>query len=163
MKVTFNNNVIETKEGTTVSKLLKKEIENNQYQVVACRYNNEYMNLETEINENAKVELIDTHSKEGMKVYVRTLVYIMGKAFESLYPQEKLMVEYQLGNAMFCRCDNLKIAEEFIQKLKSKMQDIIDKNLKIKKVVMNREEAEKFFKETHTSKGKLQIDLENNY
>ena len=70
MKVTFNNNVIETKEGTTVSKLLKKEIENNQYQVVACRYNNEYMNLETEINENAKVELIDTHSKEGMKVYV---------------------------------------------------------------------------------------------
>ena len=162
MKVTFNNNVIETKEGTTVSKLLKKEIENNQYQVVACRYNNEYMNLETEINENAKVELIDTHSKEGMKVYVRTLVYIMGKALESLYPQEKLMVEYQLGNAMFCRCDNFKIAEEFIQKLKSKMQDIIDKNLKIKKVVMNREEAEKFFKETHTSKGKLQIDLENN-
>lgn len=162
MKVTFNNNLIETKEGTTVSKLLKKEIENNQYQVVACRYNNEYMNLETEINENAKIELIDTHSKEGMKVYVRTLVYIMGKAFESLYPQEKLMVEYQLGNAMFCRCDDLEITEEFIQKLKSKMQDIIDKNLKIRKVVMNREEAEKFFKETHTSKGKLQIDLENN-
>ena len=49
-----------------------------------------------------------------MKIYVRTLVYIMGKAFEKIYPSEKLTVEYQLGNAMFCTIDNMKITEEFI-------------------------------------------------
>ena len=162
MKVTFKDKNIEIKENTKVSELFKDEIKNSKFEVVACKYNNEYMNLETEIQDDVKIELIDTSSKEGMKVYVRTLVYIMGKAFESLYPKEKLMVEYQLGQAMFCKCDKLEITEEFIQKLKSKMQDIIAKNLKIDKVVMTREEAKKFFDDTHTSKGKLQFDLENN-
>ncbi len=162
MKVTFKDKNIEIKENTKVSELFKEEIKNSKFEVVACKYNNEYMNLETEIQDDVKIELIDTSSKEGMKVYVRTLVYIMGKAFESLYPKEKLMVEYQLGQAMFCKCDKLEIKEDFIQKLKSKMQDIIAKNLKIDKVVMTREEAKKFFDDTHTSKGKLQFDLENN-
>ena len=55
-----------------------------------------------------------------------TLVYIMGKAFESLYPKEKLTVEYQLGDAMFCKCDKVEITAKFIKDLKEKMQEIID-------------------------------------
>lgn len=162
MKVIYKNKKLEVEPNTTVSKLLKEEIENSQYQVTGCIYNNEYRNLETEIQEEAKIELLDISSKEGMKIYIRTIVYIMGKAFESLYPKEKLMVEYQLGNAMYCKCDNIKITDEFIKNLKEKMQEIIDKNLKIKKVEMTREEAKKFYEETNTSKGRLQFDFEEN-
>ena len=162
MNIKYNDKKIEIEKGLTVSKALKDEIEKNKYQVVGCLYNNEYRNLETEIENDAQIELIDTSSKEGMKIYVRTLVYIMGKAFESLYPNEKLMVEYQLGNAMFCKCDNVTITKEFISKLKEKMQEIITKDLKIKKVTMTREEADKFYKETNTSKGRLQFDFEEN-
>ena len=162
MNVRYNGKKTKIENGLTVSKAFKEEIEKNKYKVVGCRYNNEYKNLETEIEEDAKIELIDISSKEGMKIYVRTLVYIMGKAFESLYPKEKLMVEYQLGNAMFCKCDNTPITKEFINKLKEKMQEIITKDLEIKKVVMTRKEAEKFYKETDTSKGRLQFNFEEN-
>ena len=58
------------------------------------------------------------------------------------------MVEYQLGNAMFCKCDNISITKEFINNLKEKMQEIIDKNLEITKVEMTREEAKEFYKKT---------------
>lgn len=162
MNIKYNGKKTEIEKGLTVSKALKDEIKKNKYQVVGCLYNNEYRNLETEIENDAQIELIDTSSKEGMKIYVRTLVYIMGKAFESLYPNEKLMVEYQLGNAMFCKCDNVTITKEFISKLKEKMQEIITKDLKIKKVTMTREEADKFYEETNTSKGRLQFDFEEN-
>ena len=162
MKVIYQNKKLEVETNTTVSKLLKEEIENSKYQVTGCIYNNEYRNLETEIQEDAKIELLDISTKEGMKIYIRTIVYIMGKAFESLYLKEKLMVEYQLGNAMYCKCDNIKITDEFIKNLKEKMQEIIDKNLKIKKVEMTREEAQKFYEETNTSKGRLQFDFEEN-
>ena len=162
MNIKYNGKKTEIEKGLTVSKALKDEIEKNKYQVVGCLYNNEYRNLETEIENDAQIELIDTSSKEGMKIYVRTLVYIMVKAFESLYPNEKLMVEYQLGNAMFCKCDNVTITKEFISKLKEKMQEIITKDLKIKKVTMTREEADKFYEETNTSKGRLQFDFEEN-
>ena len=162
MNVTYNGKKIKIQNGLTVKEAFKEEIEKNKYEVVGCLYNNEYRNLETEIEDDAKIELIDISSKEGMKIYVRTLVYIMGKAFESLYPKEKLMVEYQLGNAMFCKCDNIQITEAFVSNLKEKMQEIISKDLKIKKTVMNRKEAKEFFKETNTSKGRLQFDFEEN-
>ena len=162
MNVIYNGKKIKIENGLTVNEAFKEEIEKNKYKVIGCLYNNEYRNLETEIEEDAKIELIDISSKEGMKIYVRTLVYIMGKAFESLYPKEKLMVEYQLGNAMFCKCDNMPITQEFISSLKEKMQEIIAKDLEIKKVVMTRKEAEKFYKETDTSKGRLQFNCEEN-
>ncbi len=162
MNINYQGKKIKVNYGDTVGKVLKEEIEKSENQVVECIYNNEYRNLETEITDDAKVELIDTSTKEGMKVYVRTLVFIMGKAFESLYPNEKMMVEYQLGNAMFCRCDKIKITKDFIQKLSNKIQEIIDKDLKIEKVVMTRKEAEKFYEETDTSKGRLQFDFKEN-
>lgn len=162
MKIKYNGKTKEIEKNLKVSEALKEEIENNPNQVVACTYNNMYQNLETEVEDGAKIELIDTSSKEGMKVYVRTLVYIMGKAFESIHPKEKLMVEYQLGNAMYCKCDKVEITEEFINRLKEKMQRIIDKDLKIKKVEMTRQEAEEFYKETNASKGRLQFDFEEN-
>ena len=162
MNVIYNGRKTKIENGLTVNEAFKEEIEKNKYTVVGCLYNNEYRNLEIELEENAKIQLIDISSKEGMKIYVRTLVYIMGKAFESLYPKEKLMVEYQLGNAMFCKCDKIEITDEFIKNLKEKMQEIITKDLEITKVVMTREEAKKFYNETNASKGRLQFDFEEN-
>ncbi|MBQ2937944.1 MAG: nucleoside kinase [Clostridia bacterium] len=162
MKVIYNGREILKNDGETVNQAFREEIEKSKYGVVGCIYNNEYRNLETPIEENAKIELLDTSSKEGIKIYIRTLVYIMGKAFESLYQKEKIMVEYQLGNAMFCKCDNIEITKDFIENLKSKMQEIIDSDLKIKKVEMNRQEARKLYAETNTSKGRLQFDFKEN-
>lgn len=162
MEIRYNGKKMKVETGLKVSQAFKDEIEKNKYEVIGCLYNNEYRNLETEIEEGAKIELIDIASKEGMKIYRRTLVYIMAKAFESLYPKEKIMVEYQLGNAMFCKTETIPITEEFINSLKEKMQEIIDKDLKITKVEMTRKEAEKFYKENDTSKGRLQFNFEDN-
>ena len=149
-------------EKIRASKLLKEEIEKNPYPVVGCLFNNEYQNLEYEIDENGTLELIDTSTKEGGKIYARTVVYVMGKAFESLYPNERVNVDYQLGNALFCVCDNLEITDIMLEKLKQKMQSIIDKNLQIRREVMNREEAERFYEKTNTFKGRLQFDIKEN-
>jgi len=167
MRIIFENKENKTKEieadkNTTVSEVLEKEIKNSKYQVVGCLYNNEYRNLNAPVEDGAHISLLDISSKEGMKIYIRTIVYIMGKAFESLYPNEKLMVEYQLGNAMYCRCDKIKITQDFIKKMKAKMQEIIDKDLSIKQVAMSRKEAQKFYDETNTSKGRLQFDFKEN-
>ena len=162
MKVTYEKQEIQVKEGTTVKEALKEEIEKSKYEVIGCRYNNEYFNLNKKIEEDANIKLIDISDKEGAKIYRMTLVYVMGKAFESLYPKEKLTVEYQLGDAMFCKCDNVEITAKFIKDLKQKMQEIIDKDLKIEERKMTREEAKEFYEKTNTSKGRLQFDFEEN-
>ena len=162
MNIIYQGRTKKIEKGLTVKEALKKEINENKYEVIGCLYNNDYKNLETEVEEGARIELIDISSKEGMKIYVRTIVYIMGKAFENLYNREKIMVEYQLGNAMYCKCDNIQITDEFITKLKNEMQKIIEKDEKITKVEMTRKEAEKFYEENNSSRGRLQFDLKGN-
>ena len=162
MNIIYQGRTKQIEKGLTVKEALEEEIKNNKYEVIGCLYNNDYKNLETPVEEGTKIELIDISSKEGMKIYVRTIVYIMGKAFENLYQREKIMVEYQLGNAMYCKCDNIEITEEFIKNLKDEMQKIIEKDEKITKVEMTRKEAETFYEENDSSRGRLQFDLEGN-
>ena len=162
MRITFENKVFEIENSIKIKDLLKEEIKNNKYMVMGCIVNNEYQNIEYELTENAKIEFIDMSSKEGMKIYRRTLLYVMGKAFSETYPDALLTVNYQLAHAMFCEIDNMHITQEMVENVSKKMQEIIDKNLPIEKRVMSRDVAKKFYDDTNTIRGKLQLDLENN-
>ena len=162
MKIQYKDKIIETTKPVTISELLKKEIKNNPYTVVAATFNNEYVNLEYKIETDGIIDLIDISSTEGMKVYRRTLLYIVGKAFENICPNQKMEVNYQLSNSMFCDRMGEEVTDEFIKELSQEVRRIIKEDIPIEQVIMNREEATKFFEDTQTSKGRLQLDLEGN-
>lgn len=162
MKIKYNDKILNVQEGKTIQQILSKEIKNNEYAVVGAIFNNEYVNLNYEIHEDGKLELLDISSKEGSKIYRRTMVYILAKAFEKLYPDYKLNVNYQLTNSMFCDVENIDITEEMVHNINEEMRRIIKNNLPITQIIMNREEAIKFYEKYHTSKGRLQLDLEDN-
>lgn len=162
MKIQYQDKILDVKEPITISELFQKEIQTSENTVIAAKFNNEYKNLEYILHKDGKVELIDVTSKEGIKVYIRTLTFIVGKAFERICPDKKLNVNYQLSNAMFYDIEGIDISEDLIQELEDEMRKIVEQDLPIKQVVMNREEAEKFYKQNDTSKGRLQFNLENN-
>ena len=143
-----------------ISEILKEEIQNSEYPVIGAKYNNEYKNLDDFVNPEGNIELITINSKEGMKIYRRTLTYIMGKAFWHIYPHAHITVDYQLSNAMYCTIDNMEVTTDILENVKAKMREIIDQDLKIEKRTMTREEAAEFFEKNKTSKGRLQLDLE---
>lgn len=162
MKITFKEIELQIDKEIKVGELLNEEIKNNKYSVMGCTVNNEYHNLDFILKEDSNIELIDMSSKEGMKIYRRTLLYIMGMAFEQVYPEALLTVNYQLSHSMFCEIDNMEVTDEIIQNVENKMQEIISKKLPIECKVMNRKEAEDFFNKTNTIRGKLQLDLKTN-
>ena len=162
MYIHYNDKKMEIHQKMRIRDLLKEEIEQSEHAVVGAIFNNEYVNLSYEIEESGTIELIDISSKEGMKIYRRTLVYVLGKAFEKICPNIKMMVDYQLPNSMYCDLENNEVTEEFIQNLSEEMRKIIRQNLPIKQVIMTREEAKAFFDKEQTSKGRLQFDLDEN-
>lgn len=162
MKIQYQDKILDVKESVTINELFQKEIQTRENTVIAAKFNNEYKNLEYVLHKDGNVELIDVTSKEGIKVYIRTLTFIVGKAFEKICPDKKLNVNYQLSNAMFYDVEGIDISEELIQELEDEMRKIVEQDLPIKQVVMNREEAEKFYEQNDTSKGRLQFNLENN-
>ena len=84
----------------------------------------------------------------------------MSKSFHKIYPEALLTVNYQLSNAMFCEVDNMEVTEEMIANVKTRMQEIIDKDIDIRKVIMTKEEAEEFYKTEATIRGRLQVDVD---
>lgn len=162
MKIQYKDKNIEVNEEITIQKLLEEEIRQSEHTVVGAIFNNEYVNLDYVIKCDGEVKLIDVSIKEGSKIYIRTLIFILAKAFEKLYPNDKLTVNYQLTNAMFCDVEGMKITDEFIQNLNAEMRQIVKNDLPIKHIVMNREEAKEFYEKNDTAKGRLQFDLEDN-
>ncbi len=161
-KIRYNGKVIELTEEMTIQELLKNEIEKMENVVIGAIFNNRYVNLGYKIKEDGEIKLIDISTKEGTKIYRRTLIYILGKAFEKLYPDKAIIVNYQLRNSMFFEIGDIEITEEVIQKLTDNMREIVRKDLPIEQVVMNRKQAEEFFDTHRTTKGKLQFDLLDN-
>ena len=136
----------------------KKKIELKDSNIIACKCNNEVKSLNYEVEPEDKVELIDTTTRDGRRVYIRGVTYIMAKALYELYPQALLTVNYQLSNSMLCEIENMEITEELIKRISEKMHEIVNKNIEIKKVEMTKEEAIKFYEKEKTLRGILQLD-----
>lgn len=155
MKIIFEDKVFEVNEPIEVKDLLKDEITDKH---IACICNNEVHALDYEIHDNARVELIDLYTKEGREVYIRGIMFVMGKAFADVYPAALLTVNYQLHNAMFCQVDNMKLTEDDIAKVKKRMKEIVDLDLPITKTVMTVEEAKAFYAHSKSANGRYQIN-----
>lgn len=157
MKVSYKNIEVEIEKNVTVLEGFKEVIEEKQ-NIIACMVNNEVKPLNYILKENDEIELLDTSSRDGARTYTRGLLFIMAKAFNELYPQIQLTVNYQLSSSMFCEIENSIVTEEMIQNVRNRMQEIIDNNLEIKKVQMTKEEARKFIEKENTGIGQIQLE-----
>lgn len=158
MKIQLNGKEKEiTNENKTIAELFQTEIESDDT-IIACNCNNEIKSLNYIPKENDKINFINTQSRDGRRIYIRGLLYIMSKAFCECYPEALLSVNYQLTNAMYCEIENMQVTSEIIEKVSQKMREIIEQNLPVRKIEMTKEEAEKFYEKERTLRGKLQLD-----
>ncbi len=162
MKIIYNSEEKVIDKGLTIEEALKEEIEKSEVPVIGAKFNNEYQRLDYEIKEDGEVALVNIASEGGMKIYRRTLIYIMAKAFDKLYKDAKLRVNYQLANSMFCSIDNMEVTGEILTNVENEMRSIIAKNLPIIQKKLTRKEAEELYEKEDSSRGRLQLDLENN-
>ena len=162
MKIIYNSKEVDIPENTPVGEAFRSEIENSKFPIIGAKFNNEYKSLDFIPNEEGVLSWVDVSSKGGMKIYRKTLIFIMAKAFEKLYKQAKIRVNYQLAHAMFCTIENMEVTDEILENVQKEMREIVDKNLPITNKAMTRKEAEKLYEKDNSSKGRLQLDLEEN-
>ena len=161
MKVIYNESELNVEKGTKIIDIFEQQVENSNRDIIGCRFNNEIKSLDYEIKEDGEVKLIDGTDRDGKRIYTRGLIYIMSKAFSELYKDALITVNYQLSNSMLCEIENMEVTEEMIAKIKAKMQEIIDKDLKIHKVMMTKQDAKIFYEREKTLKGRLQLEIKD--
>ncbi len=157
MKITCNGKEFEIKDRIQIREALKDEMPEN---AIAAIYNNEVASLKHTIKRDGEIRFIDRTDKEGKLVYIRGLLYLMSKAFYDVCPEAKLSVNYQLVNSMFCEIDNMEVTNELIEKVESRMRELVKQDIPIIKKIMTMEEAEEFYKKEGTVRGKLQVNAD---
>ena len=155
IEITYKTQKINT-EKIKVIDLFKDDIEKNN--IIACRFNNEIKTLNFELEENGNIEFIDMSDRDGRRIYVRGLIYILTKAFESLYPNAKTEINFQLSNSMLCEVIDEEVTDEMIENINKKFKEIVEKDLPIIKKKMTKKQAKEFYEAEKNEKGRLQIE-----
>ncbi len=157
-KVNLAGMEIGVEEDCSVIDLIKKYEQGDIDKIIACKVNNEIKTLNYRINDDSDIKYINTQSSEGMRIYVRGLTLIMVKAFEDLYPNAKVKVNYSLGEALYCEVEDLDVIDEVVVAVRNRMKEIIEEDLPIERKVLARNEVKKMYRDS----GQLEkLDLLN--
>ena len=129
------------------------------YPVVSAKVNNVSQGLKFRVYQNRDVEFLDAREGSGHRVYVRSLSFVLYKATQDIFPGSKLFIEHSLCRGYYC---NLKkrpdspVTDEDVERLRQRMQEIIDLDMPFRRTESTTEEAIRVFTERgFTDKVKL--------
>jgi uridine kinase len=147
LKLTLSNGKsIEVTKGKQLYEIYKENYEEQALPIVLARVNDKYCELTRHIESDGEFDIVDITSNLGMRTYVRTLQFVLIKAVLELYPEAQITIEHALSKGLFGEIHkNKPLTCEDVGNIKIKMQEIIDKDLPIRKVEMSKEEAIQIF------------------
>ncbi len=146
IKVKYEHQEYEIEKGKKVIDFLKEDLKIDTGTVLACYIDNEVKPLDYYIEDDCKISLIDYTLSDGCRIYVRGLTFVMTKAFEELYPDLRIIVNYSLGYSLYCEtADGSDIPDGAIEKVKEKMDEIIKKDIQFVKSELSVEDAKKLY------------------
>ena len=155
----LENKIIKAKKGMTFYNLILENCEDKDKikDVAICKLNGKYYEL-TQINkEDGDIELIGFDTELGIKIYTRTLQFIFIKVALELFPQSKITIEHAISKAVYGEIHKeVPLNENDIEKIKIRMQEIINKDVIIKSIITSKEEAIEIF-ESYKMEDKVKL------
>lgn len=101
--------------------------------------NNQVKELSFCIVKTKRVEFIDVSHPDGVRMYIRSLIFILYAAIKEVFPHVSLRVQKGISNGYFCEMNGFgrEIIERDVVLLKEEMDSIISKNIQfIKKGIL---------------------------
>ncbi len=140
IKVTYDGKEYKINKKMKVIEFVRDVLKNNDKKIIACKAFNEVKSLNYLIDRDCEIKLLDTHTSDGSKIYVRGITFVLIKAFEELYPGKRFYVNYALGHALYCEAE-FKLTEKDIEAISKRMKKIIKQDLPIEKRTLTLAEA----------------------
>ena len=83
---------------------------------------------------------------ENIETIRHSLAHVLAQAVKSLYPKVKFGIGPAIENGFYYDFDNLILEEKDLKRIEEKMRDIIKKNIPVKKILLEKKDAEKTLK-----------------
>lgn len=136
--------------GSNLREVKKIVFPQNHHHILGALINNELQDLQYIIMNPKQVNFIDVTTLDGYSIYTRSLIFVLYKAVNRLFPRKTLIAEYIISNGIFCRISNkdLILTPDIIEKIRQTMQKIISQDLPIIRKEMPTREAVTLFLKT---------------
>ncbi len=134
--------------GVNLQEILEQTDIKSEYPIVCAKVNNKVEALDFEIYHNKTIEYLDISVSSGMRVYVRSLCFILAKAVEEVLPNAQLNIEHPISLGYFCKIvKRHDISDDIIEEIKAKMNEIIAADLPFISVEEETEKVVAMFRE----------------
>lgn len=140
-----NNGVTkEFESGLTLKEIYDRLSLDMPHGVIAAKVNNVTEGLAKRIYRHKDVEFLDITSNDGMRMYVRSLMFIFMKAMNEFFPGEIVRFENAISKGYYCRI-NRPLTTAELNAVKQRMLSIIACDLPFKRVECHTADAIEVF------------------
>ena len=134
--------------GSTLSDIYKEINLQMPYGPVSAKVNNKVEGLHYRVYHNKDVEFLDLLTPSGIRTYTRSLFMVLCKAVHDLYTGSQVVIDIPVSNGYYCNLQlGHEITAEDVDRIRTRMQEIINAKMPIQRYETTTEEAVKMFTE----------------
>lgn len=143
-----NNTVREVEVGSTLSYIYTECGLQMEYGPISCKVNNKVEGLHYRVYNNKDVEFLDMTSPSASRAYTRTLFFVLCKAVKDLYSKGSCIIDIPVSNGYYVNLEiGETVTEEVVNKVKKRMQEIIDAKMNLHRYYVPTDEAAEMFQQ----------------
>jgi len=133
--------------GTPLVQFIQCAYAQAPYPIVAALVNDELEELSYRVTQDVRVRPIDTSTNDGMRIYQRSLSFLLIVAVHELFPEAQVIVDHSVTlGGFFCQIAGRELfSEDELRAIERRMREIVEADEPIIKTCVSVEEAKKLF------------------
>lgn len=146
INIKINGKTYEYFKGISLEEVSKTFQKKCKYPIIIAKVNKKLKELTYKIENNANIEFLDLTSREGNRIHISGLTFVILYAVKTLYGRNAdIIIQHSLDKGIYIET-NFELNQEKLNDIKKEMRKIISSDLDIAKLTIDRLEAIKYFK-----------------
>lgn len=149
MKITLKDgSALEFDSPVTAEEVAKSISEGLARNAVCAKVDGELVDLSTVIDKDCELQIVTLKDKEGLQVYRHTCAHVLAQAVKNIFPTSKLAIGPTIENGFYYDIEfKTPITQADLPKIENEMKEIIKSNLPVERLVYDRKDALKIFRD----------------
>ncbi len=148
IKCLNNDKSLTLSRGKTLFEIAEKFDVKLNHPVLGALVNNQLRDMSYETFHSKTIKFIDITHPDGMRMYIRSLSFLLLAAVNELYPEAKLRIEHSVSKGIYCEIDNIdkEASVELAAEISEKMRELVAQKIPIEQDSLETSEVVDIFK-----------------
>ncbi|WP_435099919.1 threonine--tRNA ligase [Halarchaeum sp. P4] len=142
-----DGSTLDAESGETVEDIAYHIGEGLGRDTVAGVVDGDLVSKETPLTEDCRIEIVTDSSEEYVDVLRHTAAHVFAQALQRLYPESKLTIGPYTDEGFYYDIYGVDLDEDDLEEIQAEAEDIIDEDLDVEHVTLEREDALEYYED----------------